>query len=66
MKLFMHFFLISILSFSIIPASAKFYFQPQEQDTTIDMLDDLGVFFSGCDTVANQAKTTLIMKNGIS
>ncbi|MCC7402213.1 MAG: hypothetical protein IT214_12085 [Chitinophagaceae bacterium] len=64
MKLFIHFFLVSILSFSIIPASAKFYFQPQEQDTTIDMLDDLGVFFSGCDTVANQAKTTLIMKNG--
>lgn len=64
MKLLTRFFLISILSFSILPASAKFYFQQQEQDTTGDILDDLEVFFSRCDTVADQAKTTLIKKNG--
>lgn len=56
-------FLLPAFLLLSVSASAKFFFQQQTQDTSIDTEDCYEKFFASCEPVSAPAKTILILKN---
>ncbi|MBS1620488.1 MAG: hypothetical protein JST10_05785 [Bacteroidetes bacterium] len=56
-------FLVPICFLLSVPASAKYLFQQQDSDTSIEYVECYEKFFSTCDSVQSPAKTLLVLKN---